>query len=524
MRIQRRKRTVFIGIMLILTAFASITTNVSATGLPPVAEANGPYIGNESEPMILSALNSYDPDGTPLMYRWNIDGYWTAYMTNSSLDWTWLDDFSGNITLEVSNGDLTATDNASVTISNVPPIIIRITGLMEVELGNELPLSVNFFDGLPDPRGLIASLDTYNATFYWDDGSSTILPLGIGEFWANATHMYTEVGIYYIVITIMDDNGGEVNAYWEVSVNEKLVKAGRDSVIDEGLMFISDGYLADTDSTSYNAIVDYGDGTGTQPLLLNQGNTFDLQHLYLENGVYTVLVTVFNEGEIWGLDNSVVTVNNVPPFIESMSVLPTDPLPPGVPVELTTIFSDQGILDTHTATIDWGDGETSSSDVIPAETYLFTENHTYANAGAYMITLTVSDDDGGSDSMTIEYTLEYNIMNIDTGPDGNINEGDIFTSNGSFTCSEDGLYTATVEYGDGSGSQSLSLSSGYLFNLSHQYLQNGLYTIIVTIFKDGVAFISDSALVTVYNVAPIITSLLRSPTGLVPLGNAIYLV
>ena len=51
-----------------------------------------------------------------------------------------------------------------------------------------------------------------------------------------------------------------------------------------------------------------------------------------------------------------------------------------------------------------------------------------------------------------------------------------------------GLYTATVDYGDGSGLQPLSLSSEYLFDLSHQYLENGVYTIVVTIFKDGVRF------------------------------------
>jgi PKD repeat protein len=205
-----------------------------------------------------------------------------------------------------------------------------------------------------------------------------------------------------------------------------------------------------------------------------------------------------------------------------MSVSPADPLPPGVPLELTGMFSDPGILDTHTATTDWGDGQTTSINV-PFGMYLVTGNHTYASAGAYMVTLTVIDDDGGSDSMTLEYNV-VNFETVDAGPDGFINEGDMFTSAGSFTSSGGGLYTATIDYGDGSGSQPLSLSSDYLFNLSYQYFENGVYTIVVTIFKEGVACISDSVLVTVYNVAPIITSLSGSPTNPVRLGNAIYLV
>jgi PKD repeat protein len=312
-----------------------------------------------------------------------------------------LDDYTGSIILEVSDGDSIATDTAEVTVINVPPIINSTDGPTEVELGTEVPIVVNFFDGLPDPRGFIASLDTYTATFYWNDGTSTELLLGVGEFWANASHMYTESGVYDIIITIVDDNGGEVSAVWEVMVIMKLVEAGPDGLIDEGSLFISAGYLAD-DSGEYTALVNYGDGTGDQSLLLNPGNTFDLQHHYCDNGINTVLVTVFNGNEEWGSDSVVVTVNNVAPTIISLSGPPTDPALLGTPINLDGVFSDPGCLDTHEATIDWGDGQTTSSS-IPLGIYLISGIHTYASAGVYQITLTVTDKDGGSDTMTLSY-------------------------------------------------------------------------------------------------------------------------
>jgi len=403
MFIQKRKRAVGIGIMLVLTAFVGMTANVSATGDPPVAEAGGPYLGEECNSMLLDASGSSDPDGDPLTYRWLISGMWIENYYNPYLDWIWLDDFLGEITLEVSDGDLTALDTALVTVLNVLPVILNVTGPTEVDVDVEMSLLVDFFDGLADPRGMIASLDTYTATFSWGDGSSTEFSLGANEFNFGGTHVYTEAGLYQIIITIVDDNDGQASAIWEINVDGDLalVEAGPDGIIDEGSMFISAGFLAD-DSGTYTAQVDYGDETGSQELLLNPGNTFDLQHLYCDNGVYTVLVTVFNEGEEWGSDSTIVTVNNVAPTIESMSGPSADPLQLGLPIQLNGEFSDPGCLDTHVATIDWGDGETTTIDV-PFGTYFVTGDHIYASAGVYLITLTVTDDDGGSDSMTLEY-------------------------------------------------------------------------------------------------------------------------
>ena len=403
MFIQKRKRAVGIGIMLVLTAFVGMTANVSATGDPPVAEAGGPYLGEECNSMLLDASGSSDPDGDPLTYRWLISGMWIENYYNPYLDWIWLDDFLGEITLEVSDGDLTALDTALVTVLNVLPVILNVTGPTEVDVDVEMSLLVDFFDGLADPRGMIASLDTYTATFSWGDGSSTEFSLGANEFNFGGTHVYTEAGLYQIIITIVDDNDGQASAIWEINVDGDLalVEAGPDGIIDEGSEFISAGFLAD-DSGTYTAQVDYGDETGSQELLLNPGNTFDLQHLYCDNGVYTVLVTVFNEGEEWGSDSTIVTVNNVAPTIESMSGPSADPLQLGLPIQLNGEFSDPGCLDTHVATIDWGDGETTTIDV-PFGTYFVTGDHIYASAGVYLITLTVTDDDGGSDSMTLEY-------------------------------------------------------------------------------------------------------------------------
>jgi hypothetical protein len=77
------------------------------------------------------------------------------------------------------------------------------------------------------------------------------------------------------------------------------------------------------------------------------------------------------------------------------------------PVTFTGGFTDPGTLDTHTATLNWGDGT-------PADSYTFgagatsdaSATHTFAAAGVYTITYTVADDDGGTSGVSVKVTVE----------------------------------------------------------------------------------------------------------------------
>jgi PKD repeat protein len=408
MFIQKKKRVICIGMMLMFTAFVGMATNVSANQ-PPVAEANGPYSSYECQEIILDTSGSYDPDGDSLTNQWHIGEYWVNNYNNPTLTWAWFDDFNEPVLLEVSDGEATAIDSAMVTVLNVDPVITSVNGPTEITLEEELILYVSFYDGFIDPiRGLIASSDTYTAYFDWGDGSSDSYLLGVQEFTVSGSHVYADSGEYTITIIITDDDGGEAIFYWYITVygDIQLVNAGSDAELNEGSEFMSAGSLAD-DSGTYSAQVDYGDGTGVQELLLNPGNTFNLQHIYGDNGIFSVVVTAFLEGEEWGSDEVIVTVYNVAPTIESLAGSSADPVQLGSAYHITSVFSDPGYLDTHVATIDWGDGQTTSIS-IPYGSYNILESHIYTTAGVYKITLTVIDDDGGSDTEILEnYVVVY---------------------------------------------------------------------------------------------------------------------
>ncbi len=59
--------------------------------------------------------------------------------------------------------------------------------------------------------------------------------------------------------------------------------------------------------------------------------------------------------------------------------------------------------------------------------------------------------------------------------------GSTFSRSGSFTDPDDEDWTATVDYGDGSGPVSLNLNSSKTFWLSHLYGATGTYTVTVTV-------------------------------------------
>ena len=74
---------------------------------------------------------------------------------------------------------------------------------------------------------------------------------------------------------------------------------------------------------------------------------------------------------------------------------------PGKRVRVRARFTDENLSDTHTATIDWGDGTVTTGVVREAHGEgIVKGRHRYASGGAYSITVTIDDGQGGSDSAT----------------------------------------------------------------------------------------------------------------------------
>ena len=258
--------------------------------------------------------------------------------------------------------------------------------------------------------------DTWTATVDYGDGLGTqSLSLTGKNF--NLYHVYGDNGDYTVTVKVTDDEGGVGTDTITVTVLNvaPTVDVGADATIDEGGTYSSSGTFTDPGTDTWTATVDYGDDAGIQPLTLT-GKTFELSHIYGDNGIYTVSVRVTDDDGAYGEDSAKVTVNNVAPSISSFGPFKIDE---GTQITLNASASDPGSDDL---TFEWQlelgptTSKTYYNDKVgpdpypsPSGTYPFQKtdvyNQTYGDNGVYTITMTVTDDYGGVTVATTTITV-----------------------------------------------------------------------------------------------------------------------
>jgi hypothetical protein len=182
------------------------------------------------------------------------------------------------------------------------------------------------------------------------------------------------------------------------------VVVGIDQTTDEGLAtaFSLATFTDLNGPDTHTATIDWGDGTVELGTVDQAADTVSGAHAYADNGVFTVTVTVTDDDALVSSDTLTVMVNNASPVVEvgvDRAVNQSDL------VNLVATFTDVGLLDTHTATIDWDDGTVEPGTVDQAAGTV-TGAHTYDDDGGFAVTVTVTDDDGASGSGTFVLTVQ----------------------------------------------------------------------------------------------------------------------
>ena len=230
-----------------------------------------------------------------------------------------------------------------------------------------------------------------------------------------------------------------------------------------------------------------------------------------DNGIYTIrlFITDDERGLVAYPDEIVVTALNVAPELEAGD---DREIGEGAAMQISVPFSDAGTNDTHSALIEWGDGsrhqsasltETSGAGTIVA-------SHAYADNGTYTVTVTLTDDDRAStaDGFKVAVSERRAGRRRRRRPHRRTRARWCSSRRArlrSVTFSDAGsadLHTATIDWGDGTGTKAMPTASSSSAAMS--YADNGEYTVTITVSDDDRDVGSDSFLLTVLNVAPVI--------------------
>jgi hypothetical protein len=364
------------------------------------------------------------------------------------------------------------TDYATrlVTVRNVDPTVSvdDLTGWDgELVEGSTVTLSVGLADA--------GRLDTHALSVDWGDGTPlAVVPataLSDGRSTTALTHAFADDGAFTIQVRAVDKDAGQgmttrqvvvanvaptVSALRKVAVLDGHSVAGDGNVVAEGAFVRYEATVTDPGARDIVSIeVTWGDkGSETAVIVGNDAGServVSLFHAYVDDDptgtasdVFTVTLEPSDDDDGKGAPvSTAVTVNNVAPVVEGSTLHAGDtPLTPGpdgryrlgenqAPLELRLQWSDVGLPDTHSVTIDWGEGwgtttigpapdasatlwsvdvsgidvrETSLAD--SGSTRRFHATNRYGDNGTYDIVLTIEDDDRGTVTRTITLVVD----------------------------------------------------------------------------------------------------------------------
>ena len=332
------------------------------------------------------------------------------------------------------------------------------------------PLTVRFTDTSTSRDGITSR--------EWDFDSDGV----VDSAETNPIHMYDQDGTYTVTLRVYESDGDsdtETKAHY-VTVTDTEPRADFNATPTSGLAPLQVRFT-DT-STSYDGITgwtwNFGDGQSSEEQNPN--------HVYAADGTYTVILMVLEED---GSDDvktkmNYITVTDTAPKADFSYSQDTAPL--------TISFTDQSTSYDEIVSWFWdfGDGQTSTEQ---------NPTHKFLDDGNFNVRLTVTDDDGSTDTISKQVALMNSPPTADfdivSSEKPTVNEDISFIDQSS---DPDGdIVSWFWDLGDGTNSTAQ--------NVTHRYQALGTYIVSLTITDNDGATDTASKNITIYDVTPPVT-------------------
>jgi len=356
------------------TKTVTITVTAPVNVAPTAAISTSGTAGIAPFAVNLSGSGSSDPDGTIASYSWNF-GDGSPANTTVSPSKTYSTPGIYTVTLTVTdNQGATGTATQLITVTATPNVSPT-ASIQTVAVAGTIPLTVTFSGaGSTDPDGTIAS-------YAWDFGNST------SATGASAQAVYTSAGTYTVTLTVTDDDGatGTQQVAIEVSLDPNIAPSAAFStsvISGSAPLAVSFDGSASSDVDGTIATYAWNFGNGQNAAGATAAVTYNLPGTYI-----ATLTVTDNKGAIGTATKTIVV--SPPPNQSPVANFTTTPSSGTAP--LLVQLSSVGTSDPDGAIVgyawNFGNAQTSTAPSPSA---------TYSVAGTYVITLTVTDNDGAT--------------------------------------------------------------------------------------------------------------------------------
>ncbi|MFO7822728.1 MAG: PKD domain-containing protein, partial [Cyclobacterium sp.] len=474
--------------------------------------------------------------------------------TNEDVNHTFINPGSYNVSLTITdeNGE-TATSNVGITVTEyVEPTGPVSLAEASVSTGTA-PLSVSFTGSGSTGSGTLS--------YVWDfgDGSSSTT--------ADPEHTFATAGVYTVSLTVTDGNGQSSQDTIEITVSPSEVTPDFSLYLNSGTAndasLGGNLFTGDSNFSSY-----YGPSNAYSNSLASSVTLYQTERwaktltysIPVPNGVYLVstyhnelyfgtskgpsaqagqrVYSIYLEGQLVREDFDLFVANNNQAMVlEFEEVTVTDgilnimmdasannasvcgisivsgqlsePEPESIPqasvntgnAPLTVSFTGTGSTGSGSLSYLWDFGDGSSSTLADPE-------HTFTTAGVYLVSLTVTDENGSTATATLSITVNEYVE--PTGPES-LAEASVTTGTAPLTVSftgsgstGTGTLTYLWDFGDG--------NSSTLADPEHSFTTVGVYQVNLTVTDDNGSTAASPLSITVTEYV--------EPTGPVSLAEA----
>ena len=470
---------------------------LSGTFTDPEGTGDQPYT---------SSWEVTDPAGTPTTTTGaTVTAYTGLDTVSQSVTWTDAGTWSADLTI-TDNDAGASTDSVSVVVTDVAPSSVSTSGFTTATTTTSLSRTCNY---------TAAQGDVLALTWTWGDGTTTTTSVTStgGAQSTTRTHTYTAIGSYNASCTVVDD---ESNSVTSTSTSLTITHGGtpvasaitgtttgnEGSSISPGCTFFAES------GSSVSVLWTWGDGTSNTDVVTGTGvsQSQSHSHTYTQDssaesgGAYAFTCTVTDTN---GSDDvsGTATIGNVPPTITSVSGASS-------PNEAssgtyTCNVTDPSTVDAAALTYNWTLTQSGVASG-PTTTSLNTATFTFGDATTSASVLCRVYDDETNVAQTLTLTQVADVApTLSTGvADQTVNQG----ATTSFTCAASAVSTDSISWtwtlDEGSSPDTTLTTSGASSTITHAWATPGAYPITCVGTDDEGNAVTDTATITVANVAP----------------------